>query len=71
MSLVIQTQPRQYNRGEHSHLKGINSLGMTMRTNADKHKCHYFNHCFETLFWFNALTIEKCIKLKIFKCCML
>lgn len=48
MSLVIQTQPRQHNGGENSPLtKGINSLGMTMGTNGDKHECQCFNQCFQ------------------------
>ena len=30
-----------------------------MRTTADKHKCQYFNQCFEKLFWYNVLTIKE------------
>lgn len=37
-----------------------------MRTNADKHKCQYFNQRFEKLFWCNVVTTEKSIRGNIF-----
>lgn len=41
MSLVINTQLRQHNKGNFILTKRTDSMGVTMRTNADKHQYLY------------------------------